>query len=331
MRLILICFMALMMLVATILAPRAVRAQAILERVTIAYAKTEPRFNLLPLMIPYYDGYFRRQGLSIRIQAFDRDREAMDCVISGACDLAAVGGGQAAIAVERGFAATVIGALTIRSSLTGYTERPSITEISKPQDLANLSIGIEPLFSHSNDVMTRLEHLYGAKGELGLLKLRLKPLEEQDRLLRNGEVDIALANEPLLSRLIEQRGVKPVMPLYRLAPDSVLVGLIAARARLKQREAVMIKVLGAIQHGMTSLRTDPDQGSETLARIYPNEPPSRLRASLQRLRGYEIYPQTPVITKDLWQATLDRYLLQGSLFSPQKFEDAVTNLSPAPK
>jgi len=292
------------------------------ERITVAQWGQEKYLIYLPLYVAIEDGYFSRNGLNIDIKYTGNDDQTFAAVISGDAQFGIGDPVFAAISRERGFPAKVVGTIVGGVAIWGVTNKATVQEIKRPEDLAGLRVGTFPEPSTNFTLMK--ETIEKNPGALGGTRIVQAPIGAQVALLESGAADIAMELEPAAS-IAESKGYRVVYSSPRFYGPYAFTGVTTTEKYTKEKPELVQKFIGAIEGAVVACHRDPEIAVRVAHKIFPTLQPSVVSAAIHRMLTEKTFPEHVVVSEAAWQRALLSRLSVGDLKKPQATSLTVDN------
>ncbi|MBS0219827.1 MAG: ABC transporter substrate-binding protein [Proteobacteria bacterium] len=150
-------------------------------------------------------------------------------------------------------------------------------------------------------------------------------MAENVAALRRGEIDVVQVFEPFPSLLIADKAAHIWYAAAQRGPTSYTT-FYARRGLLTQRRDEVMRMVRAIQR--TEKWVKAASGKEiaaTIAHYFPDLPPTILEAACVRYKGFGIWNDTPILSKQGYDRLRDGLVSGGFVSTGVPFEVAVDN------
>ena len=292
------------------------------EKVIVSQFGKEKFLLYLPLYIAMEENYFQENGIDIKLVFAGNDDQVFATVAGGSADFGVGDPVFTAIAQERGFRAKTVAMLIRKLGNTGYTNKPDIDFVKKPEELANLRIGSLPKPSTTFTLLDEIKRNY--KEQLKNTQIVQAGMGGQLALLESGQVDIAIDLEPAVSRL-EAKGYRVVFNLNEHIDPQVITGLMTTEDTISRRPKVVQAMVNGLEKALTTLTHSPEIGVSVARKLFPELSPEIIDRAVKRMISKGVYPESTVIMDSYWQRTLKTRLDSGQLKHDQTLETSVDN------
>ncbi|CAB3644331.1 MAG: ABC transporter substrate-binding protein [Achromobacter sp.] len=230
----------------------------------------------LPVYFAEEHGYFKEEGLDVRIDVASSSTNALAAVISRSADFSLHGPEWTAISFGRGAPVKVVGGtlnrlgvwLTCKSSFA-FKDFTSLKG-------ATVATGAMPTTSTSAFLKIVRKAGLDPKRDLNLLEV---PLGNEVGPLAAGQADCAVLYEPGASQA-EAQGYKVVSAFSReIGPYTF--SAISTRQDIDPK--VSQKLVSGLDRALKAIRKDPEAAVQSGLKLFPNLPPEVVRKSVTRL------------------------------------------------
>ncbi|OZI35423.1 ABC transporter substrate-binding protein [Bordetella genomosp. 1] len=230
----------------------------------------------LPVYFAEEHGYFKDEGLDVRIDVASSSTNALAAVISKSADFSLHGPEWTAISFGRGAPVKVVGG-TLNRLGVWLTCKSSFTfDGFKSLKGAKISTGAMPTTSTSAFLKLVKNAGLDPKKDLDLLEV---PLGNEVGPLSSGQADCAVLYEPGASQA-EAQGFKVVSAFSReIGPYTFS----AISTRQDIEPAVSRKFVSGIDRALKAIHKDPEAAVKSGLKLFPNLDPAVVRASVLRL------------------------------------------------
>lgn len=300
---------------------QAVEAQQKPEQIVIAQWGKEKILLYLPLYIAMEKGYFREEGLEVKLQYAGNDDQVFASVISGSASFGVGDPVFAAIAREKGFPGRVVALLVEKLGISGFTKRDDIEVLEKPADLAGYSIATFPAPSTTYTLITQLLARSTSTHSNQIVQTAIGA---QIAALEAGDADIAVDLEPAVS-VAEEKGYRVVFGFDQFTPSLAITGLTTTDEMIHERPETVRKVVASIEKALALIHRNPSEAGATAAALFPHVSSAVVQRAFRRMIDLGVYPEHPAVPNELWQRTLGIRLESGELKKKQKTKETVDN------
>jgi NitT/TauT family transport system substrate-binding protein len=224
-----------------------------LTKVTVSYS--EKVADYLPLWTAVEKGYFKKQGLDVRLVNLASDK-GFPALISGQVDIAAIGGTQIVSGKAAGADVKILGAATPVLPFQLYAD------VASGSQLKGKKVGYT---SKSGSQYVGTVQAIQAAG-LKPSDVDLVPLGDVSNVnsaLLAGRIDAAASHPPATSKF-ESAGLHDVVDLAKEATPYINVSYAAMTPYIKDHGDVLDKFFAAIKQGTDLVRSDKAAATKIL-------------------------------------------------------------------
>lgn len=267
------------LLAALLAAPLAARAQAPLERITVA-GWSKPITEVTPLLVDEDKGFYRAQGVDLRYVPGAGSADAIRNILSGQADVAFADPGSFFAALDKGEKLRAIYDIYPRNVFNVVSLRGS--GIAKPADLKGRKIGVYSLASGTRQALQVLLHSAGlTEADVTVVVtgvLNFAPLIQ-------GQVDATAATDTGL--LVGRRRGLPevdVMQVGDVLPASSDLFVVRDEVYRSRREALR-RFLRAYRDAAAWMIARPEEAAQLAAKRAIDGTDPALNLEIIRLRN----------------------------------------------
>jgi NitT/TauT family transport system substrate-binding protein len=284
---------------------------------------TIAEYGEFPLYAPLYladaKGFFRDEGLNVKIVSAGGDEKVFAALLSGDAQFGVGDPIFVAIAGEKGKPGRIVTSLLQSVPQWALTKNKNIPNIEKPEQLNGLSIVTYPAPSTSYTLQKWLFQMGGLKPSIIQMAYgSLLPALEANR------ADIILEYEPVAS-MAEEKGARRLYTLSTFFPEFALTGVSVLPSYLETNPEVVSKVVFALIRGAKVLDTNLDEGVEIIAKRFPTFPLSALKTGIERANAVGSFPKDGMVTEKAWNAAVKLRIEVGDLKQAAPFSTYVVN------
>jgi NitT/TauT family transport system substrate-binding protein len=313
--------LTLLMTVFLITASPIMAADTQLTPIKIAQFGKEKFLLYLPLYVAMEEGYFAENGLKPELIFAGNDDQIFATVISGDADFGVGDPVFTAIAAEKGLKAKTVALMITNLGLTGYTNKPNVPEIKKPEDLAGLRVGSFPAPSTTYTLLSELKAKHPQLKDMQVVE---GAFGTQLAMLEADKVDIAVDLEPTVSQ-VESKGYRVVFPMTPFIDPQAVTGLMATQKTIDDRADIVQKAVTSLQQAITAIYKDRNVAYRVSEKLFPDLGKDVIHHAVDRMMRDAMYPQSVVVKDEYWQRTLKTRLDSKELKKPQATDIAVDN------
>lgn len=260
----------------------------------------------LPVYFAEEHGYFKDQGLDVRIDVASSSTNALAAVISRSADFSLHGPEWTAISFGRGAPVKIVGATLNRLGvwLTCKADLP----FNGFASLAGKTIATGTMPTTSTSAFLRLAQQAGldTKKDLNILQV---PMGNEIGPLASGQADCAVLYEPSASQA-EAQGYK-VVAAFSKQMGPYTFSAISTRKDIDP--AVSHKFVSGIDRALKAIHDDPQAAVASGLKLFPNLDPDVVRASVLRLINDEVFADSVAVEPQALQDALQTQIDLGNL------------------
>lgn len=276
-------------------------------------------FLYLPLYVAVDKGFFRDQGLDVKLVSTGGDEKTFTAVSTGNAQFGVSDPTFSAIARERGQGGKVVAGIVKGVPFWVVTFKNGLKSFAEPSGLAGQRIATYSAPSTSYAVMKSLLHNHGkpidgkiVQGAFGTLLA----------LLRADKADVALEIEPVVS-IATHQGAKIVYSPAKALGDFAFTGLTVSDEFYAKHPDQIQAAVNAISKAMKFIQNDFDGTLSVAKKEFPEVAEPVLREALTRLTKEGTIPKSPVLSKEAWSNAVKLRRELGDLKGPGSFEQNV--------
>lgn len=230
----------------------------------------------LPVYFAEEHGYFKNEGLDVRIDVASSSTNALAAVISRSADFSLHGPEWTAISFGRGAPVKVVGGTLNRLGVWLTCKFDFRFDGFKSLSGATISTGAMPTTSTSAFLKLIKQAGLDARKDLDILEV---PMGNEIGPLKSGQADCAVLYEPGASQA-EAQGYKVVSAFSReIGPYTF--SAISTRQDIDPQ--VARKFVSGIDRALKAIRKDPEAAVASGIKLFPNLDKGVVRASVVRL------------------------------------------------
>jgi NitT/TauT family transport system substrate-binding protein len=276
-------------------------------------------FLYMPLYIAQRKGFFKNEGLDVKLVSTGGDEKTFAAVSSGSAQFGVSDPTFAAIARERGQGGKVVAGVVRGVPFWVITFNEKIKPINKPEELAGYRIGTYTAPSTSYAVMAEILQNNGkpikgkiVQGAFGSLLA----------ILKANQADMALEIEPVVSVAIKD-GARIVYSPMEKWGDFAFTGLTVSDDYFAKHPETIQKVVNALAKSMNYIHKDFDGAYAIACEEFSEVDQGVVKAALKRLVDQKTVPVSPDLSKDAWDKAIALRKKLGDLKSSGSYEDNV--------
>lgn len=276
-------------------------------------------FLYLPLYVAVDRGFFKDQGLDVKLVSTGGDEKTFTAVSTGNAQFGVSDPTFSAIARERGQGGKVVAGIVKGVPFWVVTFKNGLKSFSEPSGLTGQRIATYSAPSTSYAVMKNLLQNHGkpidgkiVQGAFGTLLA----------LLRADKADLALEIEPVVS-IATHQGAKIVYSPAKALGDFAFTGLTVSDDFYSKHPDQIQSAVNAISNAMKFIQKDFNGTLAVAKKEFPEVPEPVLREALTRLTKEGTIPKTPVLSKEAWNNAVKLRRELGDLKGAGSFEQNV--------
>lgn len=260
----------------------------------------------LPVYFAEEHGYFKDEGLDVRIDVASSSTNALAAVISKSADFSLHGPEWTAISAGRGAPVKVVGGTLNRLGVwltckSGFAFK-DFTSLKG----ATIATGAMPTTSTSAFLKIVRKAGLDPKRDLNLLEV---PLGNEVGPLSAGQADCAVLYEPGASQA-EAQGFKVVSAFSReIGPYTF--SAISTRQDIDPK--VARKLVSGLDRALKAIRKQPEAAVQSGLKLFPNLPPEVVRKSVQRLINDGVFADSVALPPQALTDALQTQVELGNL------------------
>ncbi|MGH9549803.1 MAG: ABC transporter substrate-binding protein [Terriglobales bacterium] len=276
-------------------------------------------FLYMPLYVAVKKGFFKEQGLDVKLVSTGGDEKTFTAVVTGNAQFGVSDPTFTAIARERGQGGKVVAAVVRGVPFWVVTFRRDIHKIDDPSGFKGYRIATYTAPSTSYAVMKRVLQNHGKQVDAKIVQGAFGTLLA---LLKANQADMALDIEPIVS-IATHDGAHIVYSPANVLGDFAFTGLTVSDDFLKKNADDVQKAVNALAKAMTYIREDYE-GTVAVAKAdFPEVSEPVVREALKRLIDQGTIPASPVLSENAWNRAIDLRKEIGDLKSSGSFAENV--------
>jgi NitT/TauT family transport system substrate-binding protein len=308
------------MLAGCVPSPKADVPPSTLTPVTIA--QFGHLFLYLPLYIAIDKGYFKDEGLDVKLISTGGDEKTFAAVSSGNAQFGVSDPAFAAIARERGQGGKVVASVVNGVPFWGVTFHKDLKPIKTVEDVKGLRIATYTAPSTNYTVMKKVLQNEGKPVDAKIVQGA--PTGSIVAMAKANQADIAMELEPAASVAVGN-GAKIVWSLQKQFGDFAITGVTVTDAyRENPKNSVTIQaVVNALGRAMIYIRQDFDGTLAIAHQEFPEVDEKILRQALKRMLDEGTIPKTPLLSPDAWNKAVALRKETGDIKGEASYKDHV--------
>lgn len=286
-----------------------------LTKVTVSQAFEV--FLYAPLYIAQDKGFFKDEGLEVKITTAGGDEKAFAALLSNNAQFAIGDPTFVAVAGEKGQPGQVVASVLAGAPFWGVAKNKNINLINEPADLTNYSVATFPAPSTAYALQTKMF-------KLANLKPNIKQITFGGLLpaLEANQVDIALELEPNVSTAVKN-GSHVVFALANYYPDFALTGLTVLPQYSQQNPATVQGFVNALKKAGDYIRSNPDDAAKIMSKRFSNVDEATAVNALNNIVQVGVIPKSMVVSKSGWNTATQLRLDTGDIKTAASYESYV--------
>lgn len=258
-------------------------------------------------------GFFRENGLDIRIQTGGGDAQAFAALASGKADFAQGDPAFVAISREKGWNGKVVGMVVNRAALWGVTLRDDIKPFSDPVHFRDLTVATFPAPNTSYVIQQQLDQKAGLKVGKDTKILQVV-FGTEGAALRNKQCDIAQMLEPNVS-IMERDGARVVFSYPDVWGPIAFTGVMTSDRILKEDPELVQRFISAYEKALRYVNENHDGTVDVACKRFPGIAREILAQALRRSVSAHVIPEHISVDSQAWRKLLKIRLDTGDLKS----------------
>ena len=276
-------------------------------------------FLYMPLYVAVDRGFFKEQGLDVKLVSTGGDEKTFMSVSTGNAQFGVSDPTFAAIARTRGQGGKVVAGIVRGVPFWVITFNKEIKKIDNAAGFKGYRIATYTAPSTSYAVMKNIllnnGHPVDAKIVQGAFGTLLA-------LLKANQADMALEIEPMVS-IATHQGARVVYSPASILGDFAFTGLTVSDDYYNKHPDEIKSAVKAISEAMNFIQKDFDGTLAVAKKEFPEVEESVLKEALKRLIQEGTIPKSPVLTKDAWDRAIALRKQLGDLHGEGSFKDNV--------
>jgi NitT/TauT family transport system substrate-binding protein len=257
-------------------------------------------FLYLPLYVAVDKGFFKEQGLDVKLISTGGDEKTFTAVLSGNAQFGVSDPVFAAIARERGQGGKVVASIVRGVPFWVVSFDNKLKAFDNASGFAGHRIATYTAPSTSYAVMKSIlannRHPVDAKLVQGAFGTLLA-------LLKTNQADMALDIEPIVSIATNQGAHIVYSPASKLGEFAFTGLTVSDTFHAKHPDRIQAAV-NALAKSMKFIEQDFSGTLEVAKKEFPEVPEPALREALKRLIKEGTIPETPILTKTAWDRSV---------------------------
>lgn len=264
------------------------------EEVTVAqYGHV---FLYMPLYVAADKGFFREEGLDVKVVSTGGDEKTFAAVSSGAAQFGVSDPTFAAIARERGQGGKIVAAVVRGVPFWLISYKPNLKMMTHAEQLKGLRIAAYTAPSTSYAVV---KHTLANSGKPIEGKIVEGSFGSLLAILKADKADVAQEIEPIVS-IAEKDGAKVVYEPCKTFGDFAFTGVSVTDEYAVSHKETIQKFVKALTKAMRYIKTDFDGAVAVATKEFPEVDPKVVSSALKRLIDSKTIPDDTVLPEQAW-------------------------------
>jgi NitT/TauT family transport system substrate-binding protein len=276
-------------------------------------------FLYMPLYVAVKKGYFKEQGLDVRLVSTGGDEKTFTAVITGNAQFGVSDPTFTAIARERGQGGKVVAGIVRGVPFWVVTFKNDINKITSPEQFKGRRIATYTAPSTSFAVMKKVLQNNGKPVDAKIIQGAFGTLLA---LLKANHADMALDIEPIVSIAINE-GAHIVYSPAKVLGDFAFTGLTVSDDYLKKNSDDVQKAVNAINKAMIYIHKDFEGAVKVACAEFPEVKEPVVRAALRRLADEGTIPKSLALPENAWNNAINMRKEIGDLKSAGSYKENV--------
>jgi len=276
-------------------------------------------FLYMPLYVAIDKGFFKEEGLDVKLVSTGGDEKTFTAVSSGNAQFGVADPTFTAIARQRGQGGKVVAAIVRGVPFWVITFNDRIKKFDDPKGFANLRVATFTAPSTSYAVM---KSIFQNNGHLIPGKIVQGAFGTLPAMMRASQADVALEIEPTVSICTHQGAHVVYSPVEKLG-DFAFTGMTVSDDYGAKHQAEIQSAVNAIKKAMDFIQKDFNGSLAIAKKEFPEVPESVLNDALKRSIQDGTIPKSPVLSKSAWDKAIALRRELGDLKSSGSFEENV--------
>lgn len=276
-------------------------------------------FLYMPLYVAVDKGFFREQGLDVKLVSTGGDEKTFTAVATGNAQFGVSDPTFAAIARERGQGGKVVAGIVRGVPFWVITFKNDVKKIESPPGFSKYRIATYTAPSTSYAVMKNILQNGGKPVDARIVQGAFGTLLA---LLKANQADMALEIEPMVSIATHQGARVVYSPASKLG-DFAFTGLTVSDDFYKKHPELIQAAVNALNRSMSFIQSDFAGTLAVAKKEFPEVPEPVLREALQRLIKEGTIPKSPVLSKESWDRAVALRRELGDLHGEGSFAQNV--------
>ncbi|MGW3624023.1 ABC transporter substrate-binding protein [Streptomyces sp. NPDC000880] len=275
------------------------------------------------LYVAQHKGFFKQQGIDLRLSAAGGDSQAFAAVLGGSAQFALGDATMAEISREKHGDGVVLGELVSRAQFFAVSKNIS-TPFDNPAQFKGHTFVTNPPPNTNYNVLTNSLKQAGLDPAKDVKITTVAPGTELGPVLA-GQADVVVAQEPNVDTAVVQNGAHVLYSWSDAIGEFTNTGLQARSSYVKANPTVVQKVVNALQMGAEYTYAHPDAAKAIARAEFPSLPAKVIDAAIQRELDNGIPSKTLVVPQAGWNKLMDLGRKLGNCSCDISFGEIVDN------
>ena len=276
-------------------------------------------FLYMPLYVAMRKGFFKEEGLDVRLVSTGGDEKTFTAVVTGNAQFGVSDPTFTAIARERGQGGKVVAGIVRGVPFWVVAFDPSIKNFDNPEAFKGKRVATYTAPSTSYAVMKKVLQNNGHPVEAKIVQGAFGTLLA---MLKARHADMALDIEPIVS-IATAEGARVVYSPAGKLGDFAFTGLTVSDDYLKKNPETVQKAVNAITRAMAFIRKDYEGTVKIACADFPEVKEQVVREALKRLLSQGTIPKDTLLPEAAWQNAVNLRREIGDLKSAGSFKENV--------
>ena len=273
----------------------------------------------MPRYVAVKKGFFKEEGLDVRLVSTGGDEKTFTAVITGNAQFGVSDPTFTAIARERGQGGKVVAGIVRGVPFWVVTFKKEIGKINSAEQFKGRRIATYTAPSTSFAVMKKVLQNNGKPVDAKIIQGAFGTLLA---LLKANHADMALEIEPIVSIAVNE-GAEIVYSPAKVLGDFAFTGLTVSDDYLKKNAADVQKAVNAINKAMRFIDKDFEGAVKIACSEFPEVKEPVVRVALKRLVAEGTIPKSVVLPESAWNNAISMRKDIGDLKSAGSFKENV--------
>lgn len=276
-------------------------------------------FLYMPLYVAVQGGFFKEQGLDVKLVSTGGDEKTFTAVSTGNAQFGVSDPTFAAIAREHGHGGKVVAGIVKGTPFWVITFKNDIKTIANPAGFAGYRIATYTAPSTSYAVMKNILQNGGKPVNAKIVQGAFGTLLP---MMRANHADMALEIEPMVS-IANHQGAHIVYSPASTPGDFAFTGLTVSDDFFVKHPEQIQAAVNALANAMKYIRKDPKGTLQIAKKEFPEVQEAVIKEALDRLVASGTSPASPMLTKNAWDNAIALRKDLGDIKSGGSYEQNV--------